>query len=57
MNNKYAEVPELAACVPDGTALAEALPNIQVGIDEVRIETAKAQGRNILEAKGKLIFA
>lgn len=57
MNNKYAEVPELAACVPDGTTQAEVLPSIQVGIDEVRIETAKAQGRNILEAKGKLIFA
>lgn len=70
MNNKYeiiiywskddkrfiAEVPELAGCISDGATQAEALQNVQTIIEEW-IETAKALGRTIPEAKGKLMYA
>ncbi|WP_159468187.1 type II toxin-antitoxin system HicB family antitoxin [Dyadobacter sp. 3J3] len=50
------EVPELAGCMADGQTQNEALANIQILIDQW-IETAKELGRDIPEAKGKLIYA
>ena len=47
------EIPELAGCMADGKTYEEALKNAQAIIDDW-IETAKAQGRNIPEPKGKL---
>jgi predicted RNase H-like HicB family nuclease len=68
MNNKYeiiiywskedncflAEVPELPGCIADGNSYAQALQNVQVVIAEW-IETARSLGREIPEAKGKLL--
>lgn len=70
MNNKYelimywskedqcfiVEVPELPGCMADGATQSEALANAQRVVDEW-IETAKELGREIPEAKGKLIHA
>ena len=50
------EVPELAGCMADGATAAEALENVEVVISEW-IETAKELGREIPEAKGKLMYA
>lgn len=51
-----AEVPELPGCMADGATYSEAIVNVEVIIDEW-IETAKDLGREIPEAKGRLIFA
>jgi len=51
-----AEVPELTGCMADGKTYTEALENIQIVIKEW-IETAQSLGRNIPEAKGKLMYA
>jgi len=51
-----AEVPELPGCMADGSTYDEAMKNAQVVIDEW-IETAKAEGREIPKAKGRLMFA
>ena len=51
-----AEVPELAACMADGTTYENALKNVQVIISEW-IETAQALGREIPAPKGKLTYA
>ncbi|WP_342083272.1 type II toxin-antitoxin system HicB family antitoxin [Dyadobacter sp. OTU695] len=70
MNNKYelimywskedqcfiVEVPELPGCMADGATQSEALANVQRVVKEW-IETAKELGREIPEAKGKLIHA
>ena len=50
------EVPDLAGCMADGATAAEALENVEVVISEW-IETAKEMGRDIPEAKGKLMYA
>ena len=50
------EVPELPGCMADGSTYDEAMKNAQVVIDEW-IETAKAEGREIPKAKGRLMFA
>ena len=50
------EVPELSGCMADGATAAEALENVEVVISEW-IETAKELGREIPEAKGKLMYA
>jgi len=51
-----AEVPELAGCASDGETYKEALSNVEVIIDEW-LETAKMNGREIPQPKGKLIYA
>lgn len=51
-----AEVPELHGCVSDGQTYREALSNVEIIIQEW-IETAKEEGREIPEPKGRLIFA
>ncbi len=51
-----AEVPELPGCVSDGQTCREALSNVEIIIQEW-IETAKEEGREIPEPKGRLIFA
>jgi len=52
-----AEVPELPGCMADGETPAKALKNVQIIINEW-IETAKKEGRDIPEPKGrKLAFA
>lgn len=51
-----AEVPELAGCAADGPTRQEALSNAEIVIAEW-IETAKELGRQIPEAKGRLLFA
>ena len=51
-----AEVPELPGCMADGNTYDEAMKNAQVVIGEW-IETAKAEGREIPKAKGRLMFA
>ena len=50
------EVPELPGCIADGATQSEALANAQKVIDEW-IATAKELGREIPEAKGKLMHA
>ena len=56
-DNMYiAEVPELSDCIADGANYAEALQNAQLVIDEW-IKTANLTGREIPEAKGKLMYA
>lgn len=50
------EVPELPGCMADGATQSEALANVQKVIDEW-IATAKELGREIPEAKGKLMHA
>ena len=51
-----AEVPELPGCAADGAAYQDALANVEVIIKEW-IETAKDEGRQIPEPKGRLMFA
>jgi predicted RNase H-like HicB family nuclease len=51
-----AEVPELPGCMADGASYAEAAKAVEVIIAEW-IETAKAIGRPIPEARGKLSYA
>mgnify|MGYP001564978366 CR=1 FL=1 len=55
-NSYIVEVPELPGCMADGSTYEEAMKNVQVVIDEW-IETARADGREIPKAKGKLMFA
>jgi predicted RNase H-like HicB family nuclease len=50
------EVPELPGCIADGNTYLEALKNTEIVINEW-IETAKELGRNIPEAKGRLVYA
>ena len=50
------EVPELPGCMADGPSYAEALAATEVVIREW-IETAKALGRPIPEARGRLAYA
>jgi predicted RNase H-like HicB family nuclease len=50
------EVPELPGCMADGPSYAEALAAAEVVIREW-IETAKALGRPIPEARGRLAYA
>jgi predicted RNase H-like HicB family nuclease len=50
------DVPELPGCMADGATYAEAVANAQTVIQEW-IETAKAAGRPIPEAKGRLLYA
>ncbi|MFB2878569.1 type II toxin-antitoxin system HicB family antitoxin [Floridanema aerugineum] len=51
-----AEVPELPGCAADGASYQEALQNVEIVMQEW-IETAKELGRQIPEAKGRLMFA
>jgi predicted RNase H-like HicB family nuclease len=51
-----AEVPELPGCMADGKTYDEVMKNIQVVMTEW-IETAREIGRDIPEAKGKLMYA
>ena len=51
-----AEVPELPGCAADGATYQEALQNVEIVMQEW-IETAKELGRQIPEAKGRLMFA
>ncbi len=51
-----AEVPELAGCAADGETYKEALSNVEIVIEEW-LETAKVQGREIPQSKGKLVYA
>jgi len=51
-----AEVPELPGCMADGRTYDETIKNAQVMISEW-IETAKSQGRDIPQPKGKLAYA
>ena len=50
-----AEVPELPGCAADGATYQEALQNVEIVMQEW-IETAKELGRQIPEAKGRLMF-
>ena len=50
------DVPELPGCMADGATYEEAVANAQTVIQEW-IETAKAIGRPIPEAKGRLLYA
>ena len=50
------DVPELPGCMADGATYEEAVANAQIVIKEW-IETAKAIGRPIPEAKGRLLYA
>lgn len=50
------EVPELPGCMADGATYAEAVANAEVIIGEW-IETAKALGRDIPEAKADSSYA
>jgi predicted RNase H-like HicB family nuclease len=51
-----AEVPELPGCAADGPTYAEALAAAE-GVIREWIETAKALGRPIPEARGRLAYA
>ena len=50
------EVPELAGCKAHGTTKREALESAEQAV-ALWLETAKSQGREIPDAKGKLAFA
>ena len=50
------EVPELPGCMADGATYQEALANAEVVIREW-IETALELGREIPEARGRLVYA
>ena len=51
-----AEVPELPGCMADGSTKAEALEAAELTAEQW-IETARAEGRPIPQARGKLSFA
>jgi predicted RNase H-like HicB family nuclease len=51
-----AEVPELPGCIADGKTKAQALNAVE-RVQKEWIETAKALGRPIPEARGRLLFA
>lgn len=55
-NSYIAEVPELPGCMADGKTYDEVMKNVQVVMTEW-IETAREIGRDIPEAKGKLMYA
>ncbi|RZB31785.1 MAG: hypothetical protein SRB1_01404 [Desulfobacteraceae bacterium Eth-SRB1] len=55
-NSFIAEVPELPGCMADGKTYQEALANSKVIINEW-IKTATELGREIPQAKGRLMFA
>jgi predicted RNase H-like HicB family nuclease len=55
-NSYIAEVPELPGCMADGNSYDEVMKNIQLIINEW-IDTAMELGREIPEAKGKLMYA
>lgn len=55
-NAFIAEVPELPGCMADGATRQEVLSNLELIMEEW-LETAKALGRPIPEAKGKLFYA
>lgn len=50
------EVPELSGCMADGSTYEEAVANVQRVIREW-IEVARAEGRDVPEPKGKLMYA
>ncbi len=50
------EVPELPGCMADGATYQEAVANAEQVIKEW-IDTAKDEGREIPEPKGRLIYA
>ena len=50
------EVPELPGCMADGKTAVDALENAEIIISEW-IETAKENGREIPEPKGRLMYA
>lgn len=54
-NSYIAEVPELPGCMADGKTYDEVMKNVQVVMTEW-IETAREIGRDIPEAKGKLMY-
>ena len=51
-----AEVPELPGCMADGKTYSETLSNVEVIIREW-LETARENGRQIPQPKGKLMYA
>ena len=51
-----AQLPELLGCAADGETYQEALPNLEIIMQEW-IETANALGRPIPQPKGRLMFA
>jgi predicted RNase H-like HicB family nuclease len=51
-----AEVPELPGCMADGKTYQEAVSNAEIIINEW-IETANELGRDIPQAKEKLMYA
>jgi predicted RNase H-like HicB family nuclease len=51
-----AEVPELAGCMADGPTKAKALVAVE-RVAKEWVETARALGRPIPEARGRLVFA
>ena len=55
-NSFIAEVPELPGCMADGKTYQEALANSKIIINEW-IKTATELGREIPQAKGRLMFA
>ena len=55
-NCYIAEVPELPGCMADGETPVEAAQNAQTVISEW-IETAKEEGRDIPEPRGRLMYA
>lgn len=55
-NAFIAEVPELPGCMADGKTYHEALRNAEIIISEW-LETAKELGRQIPQARGRLMYA
>ena len=51
-----AEIPELPGCMADGKTYKDALSNAEIIIKEW-METARKVGREIPQAKGRLMFA
>lgn len=50
------EVPELPGCMADGETYEQAVSNARIVIEEW-IETARALGRSVPEARGRLMYA